>query len=72
VLEALAEHRRISRIARATGLPASTVHRIVQELVGLGWAREGEEHDYLLGPVLAGRRRTARRQAYVLREHNTL
>jgi IclR family transcriptional regulator, acetate operon repressor len=53
VLEALADHRRISRIARATGLPASTVHRIVQELVELGWAREGGEHDYLLGPALA-------------------
>jgi IclR family transcriptional regulator, acetate operon repressor len=52
VLEALADHQRISRISRATGLPASTVHRIVQELVGLGWAREGTEHDYLLGPAL--------------------
>jgi DNA-binding IclR family transcriptional regulator len=52
VLEALADHQRISRISRATGLPASTVHRIVQELVGLGWAREGTEHGYLLGPAL--------------------
>lgn len=52
VLEALDGHRRLSEIARATGLPTSTVHRILQELVGLGWVREGEERDYLIGPGL--------------------
>jgi len=58
VLEALAGHRRVSQVARATGLPVSTVHRILQEFVALGWVREGEEHEYLLGPAmlrLAGR-----------------
>ncbi|MGH3716987.1 MAG: IclR family transcriptional regulator [Micromonosporaceae bacterium] len=52
VLEALDGHRRLSAIARATGLSTSTVHRILQELVGLGWVREGEERDYLIGPGL--------------------
>jgi IclR family acetate operon transcriptional repressor len=52
VAEALTEQRRLSRIANTTGLPISTVHRILQELVAHGWVREGEEHDYLLGPGL--------------------
>jgi DNA-binding IclR family transcriptional regulator len=52
VAEALAEHRRLSRIAQVTGLPVSTVHRILQELVSQGWVREGEERDYTLGPGL--------------------
>ncbi|MGY0234371.1 IclR family transcriptional regulator [Longispora urticae] len=58
VLEALAGHRRVSQLARATGLPVSTVHRILQEFVALGWVRDGDEHEYLLGPAvlrLAGR-----------------
>src|SRR4051812_33724698 len=50
VAEALTEHRRLSLIAQVTGLPASTVHRILQELMAQGWVREGEEHDYTLGP----------------------
>jgi DNA-binding IclR family transcriptional regulator len=52
VAEALTEHRRLSRIAQVTGLPISTVHRILQELVTQGWVREGEERDYMLGPGL--------------------
>ncbi|GIG62185.1 IclR family transcriptional regulator [Longispora fulva] len=58
VLEALASHRRVSQLARATNLPVSTVHRILQEFVALGWVRDGDEHEYLLGPAvlrLAGR-----------------
>jgi IclR family transcriptional regulator, acetate operon repressor len=52
VAEALTEHRRLSLIAKVTGLPVSTVHRILHELVAQGWVREGEEHDYTLGPGL--------------------
>lgn len=52
VAEALTEHRRLSLIAKVTGLPVSTVHRILHELVAQGWVREGEEHDYSLGPGL--------------------
>ncbi|HEY2669277.1 MAG TPA: IclR family transcriptional regulator [Rugosimonospora sp.] len=52
VAEALTEQRRLSRIANTAGLPISTVHRILQELVAHGWVREGEEHDYVLGPGL--------------------
>jgi IclR family acetate operon transcriptional repressor len=58
VLEALAEEHRLSEIARVTGLHTSTVHRILQELVGLGWAREDEDREYALGSrllALAGR-----------------
>jgi len=39
VLEALSEHRRVTDIAAGTGLPKSTVHRILQSLVGWGFAR---------------------------------
>ena len=49
VVEALAEQRRTSDIARMTGLPVSTVHRILQELVSVGWAREDGDRGYLLG-----------------------
>src|SRR6266498_4707625 len=52
VAEALTEQKRLSRIAQVTGLPVSTVHRILQELMAQGWVREGEEHDYTLGPGL--------------------
>jgi IclR family acetate operon transcriptional repressor len=52
VAEALIEQRRLSRIANSAGLPISTVHRILQELVAHGWVREGDEHDYVLGPAL--------------------
>jgi DNA-binding IclR family transcriptional regulator len=54
VVEALPAHRHLTGIARATGLPASTVHRILRELVALGWVRESEDREYAVGPVLLG------------------
>jgi IclR family transcriptional regulator, acetate operon repressor len=58
VLEALAEHRRVTDIAAGTGLPKSTVHRILQSLVGWGFARTDGSGGYLPGPrilTLAGK-----------------
>jgi IclR family transcriptional regulator, acetate operon repressor len=52
VVEVLATENKVSRIARATGLATSTVHRILQSLVEVGWAQEDEEHGYLLGARL--------------------
>jgi len=52
VVETLAQAGRLSDIARETRLPVSTVHRILQELVALGWAREGENRTYSLGARL--------------------
>ncbi|WP_179118266.1 IclR family transcriptional regulator [Saccharothrix sp. ALI-22-I] len=49
VLEALSSGYRISEISRKTELPTSTVHRILQELAGLGWVRVDAEHRYLPG-----------------------
>lgn len=49
VAEALGQEHRLSEIARITGLPTSTVHRILQELVGFGWAREGDDRSYRVG-----------------------
>jgi IclR family acetate operon transcriptional repressor len=54
VVEALADGHRLSDIARATNLPTSTVHRILQELVGLGWVRETDDRGYALGARLLG------------------
>src|SRR6266545_3260307 len=44
VAEALTEQKRLSRIAQVTGLPVSTVYRILQELVTQGWVRDDEEN----------------------------
>jgi IclR family transcriptional regulator, acetate operon repressor len=58
VLEALAEHRRVTDIAAGTGLPKSTVHRILQSLVGREFARADGDGGYLPGPrilTLAGK-----------------
>lgn len=58
VLEALAEHSRVTDIAVGTGLPKSTVHRILQSLVGWGFARTDGGGGYLPGPrilTLAGK-----------------
>lgn len=58
VLEALAERSRVTDIASATGLPKSTVHRILQSLVGWGFARVDGAGGYLPGPrilTLAGK-----------------
>lgn len=52
VVEALAHDHSISGIGRRTGLPISTVHRILQELNELGWVRNDGEHGYMLGPRL--------------------
>lgn len=52
VVEALASERRIADIAKSTGFAASTVHRILRELVDLGWARDDGERGYLLGARL--------------------
>ena len=51
VLEALPAHRHLTTLARATGLPASTVHRILRELIALRWVTE-TEHRYSYGPLL--------------------
>jgi len=57
VLEALADHSRITDIARVTGLPKSTVHRLLQAMVDRGFATPGSD-GYLTGPrvlALAGK-----------------
>ncbi|QQS01551.1 MAG: IclR family transcriptional regulator [Austwickia sp.] len=45
--------RHLSDIARVTALPVSTTHRILQELVALGWAREAGGRYSLGARVLA-------------------
>jgi IclR family acetate operon transcriptional repressor len=52
VVEAVTEHSGVSEISRQTGLPISTVHRIIQELVALGWVRGDGGHGYLPGAGL--------------------
>ncbi len=52
VVEALAHGGRLSDIARQTDLPVSTAHRILQELLAVGWAREGSSRSYSLGARL--------------------
>lgn len=49
VLEALPSCHGVSEISRGTGLSTSTVHRILQELAGLGWVRADSAHHYLPG-----------------------
>jgi DNA-binding IclR family transcriptional regulator len=58
VLEALAEHHRVTDIAAATAISKSTVHRILQALVLWGFARPDGSGSYEPGPrilTLAGR-----------------
>jgi hypothetical protein len=66
VVEALTEHAGVSEItgwspvgvseiSRRTGLPTSTVHWIIQELVALGWVRSDGDHGYLPGVRLLTR-----------------
>jgi DNA-binding IclR family transcriptional regulator len=58
VLEALVEHRRLTDIAAATGLPKGTVHRILQVMVERGMATATGDGGYVSGPAmlaLAGR-----------------
>lgn len=52
VVEALTAHSSITGISRSTGLPTSTVHRIVQELTALGWVRGNGQQGYLPGAGL--------------------
>lgn len=52
VIEALARFDQLSRIAEASGVAPSTAHRILQELVAVGWAREGDDHRYRAGARL--------------------
>ena len=54
VLEALAEHRRLTDLARATGLPKSTAHRILQTLVEHDFAAFDEITGYGPGPRMLG------------------
>ncbi|MET1075667.1 MAG: IclR family transcriptional regulator [Umezawaea sp.] len=58
VLEALADHSRITDIARVTGLPKSTVHRLLQAMVDHGFAAVRSDGGYQAGPkvlVMAGK-----------------
>jgi DNA-binding IclR family transcriptional regulator len=58
VLESLARHSRVTDIAVSSGLPKSTVHRILQSLVSWGFARTDGRGGYSPGPrilTLAGR-----------------
>lgn len=58
VLESLAQHTRVTDIAAATGLPKSTVHRILQSLLAWEFARADGGGGYLPGPrilALAGK-----------------
>ncbi|MGI8780017.1 MAG: IclR family transcriptional regulator [Solirubrobacteraceae bacterium] len=54
VVETLVEQRQLSAVARMTGLPTSTVHRILQELVSTGWASETPDRRYALGARALG------------------
>lgn len=51
VLEALADHDRVTGVCHATGLPPSTVHRILAELAELGWVHVADR-SYAPGPNL--------------------
>lgn len=55
VLEALADAGGIatlSELAGTTGLPAPTIHRLIQSLVAGGYVRRDMAHRYALGPRL--------------------
>ena len=67
VVSALAEDRTTSGIARRTDLPTSTVHRILQDLVEVGWAREDGDRGYLLGARLLALAGRATEQASLVR-----
>lgn len=67
VVEMLATENRVSNIARAVQLPTSTVHRILQELVKVGWARDDDVHSYMLGVRLLAITARADNSAYLVR-----
>jgi IclR family acetate operon transcriptional repressor len=52
VLRALTEYERIADISGATGLPKSTVHRILQSLVAHGFALNAGDGRYIGGPAI--------------------
>jgi len=52
VVEAVPAEGKLSGIARKTGLAPSTVHRILQGLVQVGWVHEDADHGYMLGARL--------------------
>jgi IclR family acetate operon transcriptional repressor len=54
VLEALAEHgpMGLSRLSMHTGLPLTTVHRLIGTLTTLGYVRPGAAKEYSLAPRL--------------------
>jgi DNA-binding IclR family transcriptional regulator len=54
VVDALADHRRLTDLARSTGLPKSTVHRILQTMVDHGFAAFDEGTGYSPGPRMLG------------------
>lgn len=54
VLEALGDHRRFADLVNATGLPKSSVHRILQDLVRSGFCTIDDAGGYLPGPKLMG------------------
>ena len=49
VLEALADHSRVTDLAAATALPKSTVHRLLRELVDAGFASADDRGEYRTG-----------------------
>jgi IclR family acetate operon transcriptional repressor len=51
LLEALADHDRVKDLSEATGLPPSTTHRILGELVDLSWVH-ASDRSYTPGPRL--------------------
>lgn len=54
VLDALGDRRRFADLVAATGLPKSSVHRILQDLVRSGFCAVDEAGLYLPGPKLMG------------------
>jgi len=52
LLEVLAEHgpMGLAHLATESGLPLTTVHRLIGTLVGLGYVREESPKQYVLGP----------------------
>ncbi|OLT20941.1 hypothetical protein BJF81_03535 [Ornithinimicrobium sp. CNJ-824] len=53
ILEALAGHPGtlgVTEVARATGLPTGTVHRLLAALARRGWVRQDPDRRYGLGP----------------------
>ena len=54
VLDALTDHHRLADLARSTGLPKSTVHRILQTLIDRDFAAFDDVTGYGPGPRMLG------------------